>query len=99
MATDAPCRWHREPSPIFYGEVMATLRDMAPPVTIWPMPVEIANPVRLSEDTVRRSYDPLFVDRFWRILVNIQQTLTATRCGFIGKCSPVHFFWAASIWR
>lgn len=79
----------------FYREVMATLRDMALPVKIWPMPVEIPNPIRFDEDTVHRSYDPLFANRFWRIVLSIQQTLTGAGCGFIGKSSPVHFFWGA----
>jgi hypothetical protein len=79
----------------FYREVMATLGDMALPVKIWPMPVEIPDPIRFSEDTVHRSYDPTFANRFWRILLGIQQTLTTTRCSFIGKSSPVHFFWGA----
>ena len=79
----------------FYREVMATLGNMALPVKIWPMPVEIPDPIRFSEDTVHRSYDPMFANRFWRILLGIQQTLTTTRCSFIGKSSPVHFFWGA----
>ena len=79
----------------FYREVMATLRDMALPVTIWPMPVEVPNPIRFNEDTVHRSYDPSFANRFWRILLKIQEALTASGCGFVGKCSPVHFFWGS----
>jgi len=79
----------------FYEEVMATLREMALPVTIWPMPVEIPNPIRFDEDTVHRSYDSSFANRFWRILLRIQQTLLATSCNFVGKCSPVHFFWGS----
>ncbi len=79
----------------FYREVMATLRDMALPVTIWPMPVEIPNPIPFDEDTVHRSYDPSFANRFWRILLKIQATLTASSCDFVGKCSPVHFFWGS----
>ena len=69
----------------FYREVMATLRDMALPVTIWPMPVEVPNPIRFNEDTVHRSYDPSFANRFWRILLKIQEALTASGCGFVGK--------------
>jgi hypothetical protein len=79
----------------FYREVMTTFDDMALAVKIWPMPVEIPSPIRFDEDTVHRSYDPSFANRFWRILVNAQRVLTAARCGFIGKCSPVHFFWGA----
>jgi len=79
----------------FYREVMATLRDMALPVTIWPMPVEILSPIRFDEDVVHRSYDPVYVQRFFTILVRVQQVLTAARCSFVGKCSPAHFFWGA----
>ena len=79
----------------FYREVMATLRDMALPVTIWPMPVEILSPIRFDEDVVHRSYDPAYVQRFFTILVRVQQVLTAARCSFVGKCSPAHFFWGA----
>ena len=79
----------------FYREVMATLRDMALPVTIWPMPVEVPNPIRFNEDTVHRSYDPSFANRFWRILLKIQEALTASGSGFVGKSSPVHFFWGS----
>ena len=79
----------------FYREVMATLHDMALSVKIWPVPVEIPNPIPFTADTVHRSYDQAFANRFWRILVNIQQTLTVSRCGFIGKCSPANFFWGS----
>jgi hypothetical protein len=77
----------------FYGSVMDTLREMGLPVRIWPMPVEIPAPIRFDEDTVHRSYDPVYANRCWRILVRVQQALTAARCRFVGKCSPVHFFW------
>ena len=79
----------------FYREVMTLLRDMALPVKIWPMPVEIASPIRFDEDTVHHSYDPLYANRFWRILVQIDRVLTAARCTFVGKCSPIHFFWGS----
>jgi Family of unknown function (DUF5996) len=79
----------------FYREVMATLHAMGLPVKIWPMPVEVPNPIRFDEDTVHRSYDPSFANRFWRILLKIQDALTASSCTFVGKCSPVHFFWGS----
>jgi hypothetical protein len=79
----------------FYREVMTLLRDMALPVKIWPMPVEIPSPIRFEEDTVHHSYDPLYANRFWRILVQVDRVLTAARCSFVGKCSPIHFFWGA----
>jgi hypothetical protein len=79
----------------FYREVMDTLRAMALPVKIWPMPVEIPDPIRFDQDTVHRSYNPEYAQRCWRILVQIERVLSATRCNFIGKGSPVHFFWGS----
>ena len=77
----------------FYREVMATLRDMGLPVKIWPMAVEIPSPIRLDEDTVHHSYDPVWANRVWRILVQVERVFTAARCPFVGKASPAHFFW------
>jgi hypothetical protein len=79
----------------FYREVMATLAEMNLAVSIWSMPVEIAAPIRFELDTVHRSYDPEFVGRYWRILAQVHRVFTASRCGFVGKCSPVHFFWGS----
>jgi hypothetical protein len=79
----------------FYREVMATLRDMALPVRIWPMPVEIPAPIRFDEDTGHHSYDPAYANRFWRILLQIERVFFSARCQFVGKCSPVHFFWGS----
>lgn len=79
----------------FYREVMALLREMDLAVTIWPMPVEIPDPVRFDEDTAHRSYDAAYVNRWWRILVQVDELLTKGRCRFVGKCSPTHFFWGA----
>src|SRR5204863_2995434 len=50
----------------FYREVMTLLREMALPVKIWPMPVEIPSPIRFTEDTVHHSYDPDAANRAWR---------------------------------
>jgi hypothetical protein len=79
----------------FYRDVMGMLDDMSLPVKIWPMPVEIPNPIRFDQDTIHHSYDPEFANRFWRVLLRIHQSFTEARCGFIGKCSPVHFFWGS----
>src|SRR5262245_39465377 len=57
----------------FYREVMTALREMALPVKIWPMPVEIASPIRFENDTVHGSYDPPLANRFWQILVKVQR--------------------------
>jgi hypothetical protein len=79
----------------FYRNFMAMLRDMELSVKIWPMPVEIASPVRFDQDTAHHSYDPVWANRFWRILVQSDRVLGEARCEFIGKCSPVHFFWGS----
>ena len=79
----------------FYAEVMATLAAMRLPVRIWSMPVEIPSPIRFEDDTIHRSYDASSANRFWRVLVQVQRVFTASRCEFIGKCSPVHFFWGS----
>ena len=79
----------------FYHDLMALLHDMSLPVKIWPMPVEIPSPIRFEQDEVHRSYDPEFAHRFWRILVHVQRVFAAGRCRFVGKCSPVHFFWGS----
>jgi len=79
----------------FYRDVMGLLRDMALPVKIWPMPVEIPSPIRFDEDTVHDSYDRAYANRFWRILVQSERVLSEARCQFVGKCSPIHFFWGS----
>jgi hypothetical protein len=79
----------------FYRELMATLSDMALGVKIWSMPVEIPSPIRFEDDTVHASYDPLFANRFWRIVAQVGELFTEARCGFVGKCSPSHFFWGS----
>jgi hypothetical protein len=79
----------------FYHEFMATLADMGLAVRIWPMPVEIPSPIRFEEDRDHKSYDREYVERWWRIVLRAQQVLTACRSAFVGKCSPVHFFWGA----
>jgi len=79
----------------FYRETMATLRDMGVAVRIWPMPVEIQNPVRFDADQVHRSYDPVWANAFWRALLAMKPVFESFRCGFIGKCSPLHFFWGS----
>jgi hypothetical protein len=79
----------------FYAAVMEALRRMGIRVRIWPMPVEIPNPVRFDQDTVHRSYDANAAHAHWRILVTIKPVFERFRGGFIGKCSPAHFFWGS----
>jgi hypothetical protein len=79
----------------FYGEVMTTLTDISLPTRIWSMPVEIPSPVRFEDDTVHHSYDAESVERWWRVLSQVHDVFTTCRSSFVGKCSPVHFFWGA----
>jgi len=79
----------------FYAEFMAALRSLGIEVRIWPMPVEIPNPIRFDRDEQHASYDRLYVERFWRILVLVDGVLKRFRSGFIGKHSPIHFFWGS----
>ncbi len=79
----------------FYAEVMATLAALTVPVKIWPMPVEVPAPVRFDKDEAHKSYDPVLANRCWRILSRVAQVFEGARCDFVGKCSPVHFFWGA----
>jgi hypothetical protein len=77
----------------FYRKVMVLLGEMKLPVKIWPLPAEIPSPIRFDEDTVHRSYDPVYANRLWRIFVQVERVMSACRAQFIGKCSPVHVFW------
>jgi hypothetical protein len=79
----------------FYRELMATQASMRLQVKIWTKPVEVPEPIRFEDDTVHHSYDPQFAQRFWRILLQVERVFTACRCQFIGKASPVHFFWGS----
>ncbi|MGE5202361.1 MAG: DUF5996 family protein [Acidobacteriota bacterium] len=79
----------------FYAEVMDTLRSMGIAVKIWAMPVEIPAPIPFEKDRTHASYDPDYANRFWRILVSADAILKEFRGRFIGKVSPVHFFWGS----
>ena len=63
----------------FYSQVTRLLEQMALPVKIWPVAVEIPTPIRLDSDTEHRSYDAEYAQRFWRILLQIERLLTASR--------------------
>jgi hypothetical protein len=79
----------------FYREVMGALDEMGLPVKIWPMPVEIPSPIRFDEDTVHHAYDSEYANRWWTILSQVARVFTQSQCNFVGKCSPVHFFWGS----
>ena len=79
----------------FHRAFMAMLQRAGIDVSIWTMPVEIPDPIRFEDDTVHASYDRDAVERFGRILVTVDRVFNEFRAGFIGKCSPVHFFWGS----
>ena len=79
----------------FYQECFALLRAAGIEVRIWPMPVEIPNPIRFDQDRQHCSYDRESVGRFWRILLSVDAVFQKFRSRFVGKCSPVHFFWGS----
>jgi hypothetical protein len=77
----------------FYARVMAEMRALGLPVTIRTMPAEIADAVPFDRDQTHASYDPEYAHRFWRVLVQADRVFKIFRARFIGKASPVHFFW------
>jgi hypothetical protein len=79
----------------FYAETMTALRQCGIDVEIWPVPVEIDNPIPFTDDHEHASYDRDAVERFWRILIFTDRVLNRFRSSFIGKSSPVHFFWGS----
>ena len=79
----------------FYREFMAALASLGIAVKIWKMPVEIPDPIPFDQDTKHASYDAEYANRFWRILACCDAVFTEFRAGFIGKGSPVHFFWGS----
>ncbi|HET9001834.1 MAG TPA: DUF5996 family protein [bacterium] len=79
----------------FYHDVMTTLRRLAIDVRIWTMPSEQQAPIRFEEDRQHASYDAAYAHRFWRILLTMDGIFKEFRARFIGKASPVHFFWGS----
>jgi uncharacterized protein DUF5996 len=79
----------------FYAEFMSALRAFDIDVSIYPKPVEVPAPVPFADDHLYRAYDADAAHRFWRILVSCDDVFKRFRAGFLGKCSPVHFFWGS----
>lgn len=79
----------------FFKEVMATLRSLGIEVSIWKMPVEVADPIPFDEDQDHAAYDQEYAARLWRILLSIDELFQVFRSRFVGKSSPVHFFWGS----
>ena len=79
----------------FYAEVMGRLRGLGLETRIWTMPVEIPDAVPFEQDRTHAAYDRDCVTRFWRALVQVDRVFTRFRGQFLGKVSPVHFFWGS----
>ncbi len=79
----------------FYSEVMASLRDVGVDVRIRSRPVELVEVIPFEKDHTHASYDAEAAQRFWRVLIEADRVLHEFRGRFLGKCSPVHFWWGS----
>jgi hypothetical protein len=79
----------------FYARTIDLLKDIGIAVSIYEMPNEVSNPMRFSRDRSHAAYDAAAAHRFWRALVQVDRLLKLFRSGFLGKVSPVHFFWGS----
>lgn len=82
-----------EPVATFYGRVIETLNALGLPAKIHGKPNEVAEAIPFARDQVHHAYDREYAGRFWRVLLESDRVMKQFRAGFIGKCSPVHFFW------
>ena len=79
----------------FYAKVRQQLDGLGLAVRIRPVPNEVADPIPFDRDETHASYDAEHAHRFWQVLVQADRVLKIFRSRFIGKCSPVHYFWGA----
>jgi uncharacterized protein DUF5996 len=79
----------------FYAELMSVLKQLRLEVAIWKMPVEVPDPIAFDQDKVHRSYDREYVERFRQVLASVDKAFKIFRGRFLGKSSPVHFFWGS----
>jgi len=79
----------------FYEDYRALLRSVGLEVHIWTLPVEVPDPVPFDRDDAPRVYDPAAAHRFWQVLRRCDAALKALAGSFVGKQSPVHFFWGS----
>jgi hypothetical protein len=79
----------------FYRETLAALSRLGVAPHIWTVPCEVENPIPFEADETHRAYDAEAAQRFWRVLVQVDRVMKAFRARFIGKSSPVHFFWGS----
>jgi Family of unknown function (DUF5996) len=79
----------------FYNAFMNALAELGVDAKIWTRPCEVPDPIPFDKDRIHAAYDPDAVHKFWRILVWVDQVFKEFRAGFLGKVSPVHFFWGS----
>lgn len=86
----------------FYRKVMVALSELDIEVNIWTMPVEVPSPfsavreaIHFEDDHIHKSYDAAYAHRFWQALVSLDEVFKEFRARFIGKVSPVHFWWGS----
>jgi hypothetical protein len=79
----------------FYRDYQRSLAALGVSVNIHPVPVEVKSPIPFAEDNEHATYDPEYANRFWRVLVRSDQIFQQFSSRFIGKISPVHFFWGS----
>jgi hypothetical protein len=79
----------------FYADVMVALGELGIAVRINEMPNEIPGAVPFPDDRMHASYDRAFAEKFWRVLIRANDVFSHFRTGFLGKVSPVHFFWGS----
>jgi hypothetical protein len=79
----------------FYRQLMSQLGELGIAVSIHETPNEVADPIPFPNDDSHRSYDAAAAHRFWRALIQADRIFKQFRTGFLGKASPVHFFWGS----
>ncbi len=80
----------------FHAAVLAALRELDVPVAIDPRPNEIPDAIPFPDDDVHAAYDPEYARRYWRVLLRASMVFQRFRARYLGKCSPVHFFWGSN---
>ena len=79
----------------FYGEYLHALSELGIAVQISEMPNEVADAIAFDRDTTHAAYDREYANRFWRVLLRSHEVFSHFRTAFLGKASPVHFFWGS----
>jgi hypothetical protein len=78
-----------------YNKIMTSLKEINIEIQIWPIPVEVEKPLPFLQNRSLLTYNSKYANNFWRILVQTARVFQQFRSNFIGKCSPIHFFWGS----